>query len=853
MNESTTGAKKWVCKDLSKLVRSAGVFYGDNPFDFSTPILYAQLSISALLTALLQLILNPLGQSAFISQMLVGIILSPSIIGDTTFAKTVFPETSFYISGTFAFFGCMLFMFLVGVKMDLGSVFTSGRKAVAIGLCCFIFPFLMNTSVAVILKQMVKMDVALDNSLFSIACFQSMSSFYVTACLLTDLKLLNSELGYLAVSSSMISGTLSWLVILMAFTVRQSSFGSTHPLPLLAVSLCVMVVIILGILRPIMRSMVKNTNRGRAVPEHYITSVFLMVLCCAFLGEFVGQHFMLGPMILGLVVPDGPPLGSALVDKLESYVSSILLPSYFIYSGASIDLCSVDMKTFGIVWVLVFSSFFAKLVAAMVPSLLCKMPLVDSLALGLVLSTQGITDILIWQHGMMLRLVDQKSYTCMILSTIFITGTITPLIKLLYNPSKRYASTKLRTIEHASENDSELRLLACIHRQDNTPSIIHLLQLSNPTIKKPICFYVVHLIRLVGRSSALLITHRPGKRKSSHSIQSSRIINAFQHFEEENHGKLTITAVTAMAPSASMHNDVCTLALEKRVAMVIIPFHKLWTRHGSDETLMNNPLRTVNLNILRNAPCSVGILVDRGSLSGIMNPPVSSTKTTHSIGMVFLEGPDDREALAYATRMAEHPSVGVTVVRLRDLNKAATGVDAEDVRNIELDSKMLEKFMAVAKGAGVVGKKRHHFRDKGVKNSVEMINVVRSMEKLYELILVGRRHSSESPLFAGLTEWSEYPELGFIGDVLASSSNNCGVSLLVVQQSDEGKTSKAKCPGVVVTTNNNNNNNNIAGSVRVDIPRSNNNNNNNTNTNNNNNNNKVHPVSHETNRESLGV
>ncbi|XP_062086691.1 cation/H(+) antiporter 15-like [Humulus lupulus] len=828
MNESTTGDKRWVCADL-KVVRSAGIFFGDNPFDSSTSVLYVQLSISALLTAFLQLILNPLGQSAFISQMLVGIALGPSVIGDNTFVRTIFPETSFYISGTFAFFGCMLFMFLVGVKMDLGSVLTSGRKAVAIGLCCFILPFLVNTSVAVILKRSVKMDSVLDNSLFSIACFQSMSSFYVTACLLTDLKLLNSELGRLAVSSSMISGTLSWLVILMAFTVRQSTFGNGHPLPHLAISLCVMLVVIVGVLRPVMRFMVRNTNRGRAVQEHYIVSVFLMVLWCAFLGEFVGQHFMLGPMILGLAVPDGPPLGSALVDKLESYVSSILLPSYFVYSGSSIDLDTIDMRTFGIVWLLVFSSFFAKLVAAMVPSFLCQMPLVESLALGLVLSTQGITDILIWQHGMMLRLVDKRSYGIMVISTIVMTGTITPLIKLLYNPSKKYASSKRRTIEHASENDSELRMLACIHRQDNTPSIIHLLQLSNPTMKKPICFYVVHLIRLVGRSSALLITHRPGKRKSSHSIHSSHIINAFHHFEEGNEGKVIITAITAMAPSASMHNDVCTLAMEKRVSMVIIPFHKQWTRHGADETLMSNPVRTVNLNILRNAPCSVGILVDRGALSGSMNPPGFSSKTMHSVGMIFVEGPDDREALAYATRMAEQPTVGVTVVRLRDLSKDVRGVDSEDDKNILLDSNMLEKFMVVAKEAG--GKKRHHFKYKGVKNCLEMIDVIRSMEKLYELIVVGRRHSSESPLFSGLMEWSEYPELGFIGDLLASSHNDRGVSLLVIQQqSDEGKT-KPKSPRLILTNN--------VGSVRVDIPRS--------------HSHKVHPLSQETNRQSLVV
>lgn len=340
----------------------------------------------------------------------VGIFLGPSILGyDNAFVQTVFPRTSFYVNGTFAFFGCMLFMFLVGVRMDLGLVTNSGKRALAIGLCCFFVPFLLNTSVALILQRTVNMEPVLHKSIISIAVFQSSSSFYVTACLLTDLKLLNSELGRIAVSSSMISGMLSWALLIIGFTVRQSSFGNGYTLPFLAISLCFMLLVIVYVLRPVMLSMVRHINSGSGIKERHIFSVFVMVLCCAFLGEFIGQHFMLGPMILGLAVPDGPPLGSALVDKLDSYVSSILLPSYFVFSGASIDLCSIQWKTFGIVWILVFSSFFAKLVATMVPSLLCKMPLVDAFALGLVLSAQGITDILIWQHGMLLFVMNSST------------------------------------------------------------------------------------------------------------------------------------------------------------------------------------------------------------------------------------------------------------------------------------------------------------------------------------------------------------------------------------------------------------------------------------------------------------
>lgn len=278
MNE-TVVSPLIVCMDY-KGVRSGGIFYGESPFNYPSSVLFVQLSISALLTSFLQLLLNPLGESAFISQMLVGIVLGPSVIGrDNVIVEKVFPRTSFYVSETFAFFGCMLFMFLVGVKIDLNSVKHSGKKGLTIGLCCFFLPLLLNTSVAVLLQRTVKMDPILQKSIISIAVFQSLSSFYVTTCLLTDLKLPNSELGCLAVSASMISGMLSWCGLIWAFTMRQSSFGGNKALPFVALSLCFVVILVVFLMRPIMRSIVRHTYRWRPIKERYILTSYGLLLC----------------------------------------------------------------------------------------------------------------------------------------------------------------------------------------------------------------------------------------------------------------------------------------------------------------------------------------------------------------------------------------------------------------------------------------------------------------------------------------------------------------------------------------------------------------------------------------------
>lgn len=347
-----------------------------------------------------------------------GIALGPSFFGnDSSFRRTVFPMKSFYVSETFAFFGCMLFMFLVGVKMDLSMVRKSGKRAFVIGFCAFFVPLMLNISFAFILEHNVSMEPDLRKSLIVIAAFQSSSSFHVIACLLADLKLLNSELGRLAVSSSMISGICSWICSIITFTARQSSLRKQASLPWMALmSLGGMLIVIIFILRPIFSWMIGRTapyNDQKELRESHFFCIFFMILGCALFGEVIGQHFMLGPIVLGLAVPDGPPLGSALVDKLDSYVSSILLPGYFVFSCARINLSLINMKTAGIVEMLALCSLLGKLMGTMLPSLYFDVPVLDSLSLGLIMSAQGITDILILQHGMLLLVRElNDSYIC---------------------------------------------------------------------------------------------------------------------------------------------------------------------------------------------------------------------------------------------------------------------------------------------------------------------------------------------------------------------------------------------------------------------------------------------------------
>lgn len=356
----------------------------------------------------------------------------------------------------------------------------------------------------------------------------------------------------------------------------------------------------------------------------------------------------------------------------------------------------------------------------------------------------------------MLQFLDDESYSIMILCMIVFSGAIAPIVKKLYKPRK-YTSFRPRTILH-SALDSELRLLACIYREYNTSCLLNLLEVSNPSLEGQICFYLVHLVELEGRTSAMFVAHRPGKRISAYTAKSEHIINAFSLYQQQNTGALVVNPYTSIAPYETIHQDVCELALDKRVAMVIIPFHKRFT---IAEDIGSSAMRIVNRDIMENSPCSVGILVDRGSLSA--NSLLFTSKSLYRIGMLFVGGPDDREALAYAMRMAGHPNVRLTVIHF--VNQAhQRGSDNELIDEYKLAN---------------LGSKSLIFKEEQVRDSLEIITRIQTLEESYELVLVGRSHESET---VGFTEWIEFQELGYIGDMLVSSDSKCKASLLVVQQ-----------------------------------------------------------------------
>ncbi|KAJ4833525.1 Cation/H(+) antiporter 15 [Turnera subulata] len=764
------------------MVTTNGIWQGDNPLDYSLPLFILQLTLVVVTTRLLVFVLKPLRQPRVVSEILGGILLGPSVLGQNkTFSTAVFPLRSVMVLETMANVGLLYFLFLIGVEMDISVIKRTGKKALCIALSGMILPFLIGFVFSCIMEAESASRNQTTFILF-LGVALSVTAFPVLARILAELKLINTELGRLAMSSALINDICAWVFLAVAIALSDNEASSLASLWVLLSSVAFVIFCVLAV-RPAISWIIRATPEGETVSDFYICIILTGVMIAGFTTDAIGTHSVFGAFVFGLIIPNGP-LGVTLIEKLEDFVSGLLLPLFFAMSGLKTDLGTIHgTNIWFVLFLVVVLGCAGKVAGTLAVTTFYQMPAREGVTLGLLMNTKGLVELIILNVGKDQKVLDAQAFALMVVVAVFMTGIIMPMITIIYRPARRFMPYKRRTIQ-SSKPSGELRVLVCVHTPRNVPTIINLLEASHATKKTPICVYVVHLVELTGRASAMLIVHntrksgRPALNRTQ--AQSDHIIQAFENYEQ--HAVcVSVQPLTAISPYSTMHEDICNLAEDKRVSFIIIPFHKQQTVDGGME-VTNPAFRTVNQNVLANAPCSVGILVDRG-LSGKTRMPQS--QLSHHVALLFFGGPDDREALSYAQRMSEHPGISLTVLRFlpgedaREMDDSPRSFKGEGGAQNEkcLDEECITEFRIQTSNNESI-----NYNEMIVNNGEETVAAIRSMDAGHDLFIVGRGQGVHSPLTAGLTDWSECPELGAIGDLLASSDFAATVSVLVIQQ-----------------------------------------------------------------------
>ncbi|XP_061372550.1 cation/H(+) antiporter 4-like [Gastrolobium bilobum] len=769
-----------VCIDLPPRVASDGI-WGQSDFDAlpsksTLPLFELQILTIFIITQCFHLVLKRMGLPYFVSQLMAGIVLGPSIKIEalTKYKNMLFPMGSEDVLTLISVFGYMWFLFLNCVQMDYSMITRTGRKAWTIALASLLIPTFIGLTISYrFMDDWISYLGLYDgSSLPVIVISHSSCSFPVIASLLSDLEILNSELGRLALSSALVSDAISTFGSGLGTSIMRNSVTQTSKKEQVngsqvalfsALKYMTFLVVVPLIARPAMRWIVRKTPEGRPVRRLHFTIVIILTLLAAmFGGILVNQTVLAGVLLVGLAVPEGPPLGSELVKKFELFNTWFLLPLFVTSCAMKLDFTVlINHRLILTLTVTIIVIHLLKILITIGICKYCHMPITDGLCLGLMLSCKGVVDFCthIFLHD---ALFLSKEAIALMTISVLVLGSMAHIgVKALYDPSRKYAGYQKRNILHLKPN-SELRIVACIRKPSHTHSIRDALDIFCPTSNNPLVVHVMHLMELVGRSSPIFISHRLQERVGSARNFSEDVIVTFDLFEHDYAGNASVSTYTAISPLRFMQDDVCYLALDKLASIIILPFHIRWADDGSVESDDEN-IRTLNCKVLERAPCSVGILVNRGSSS--------NNDTGKQIAMIFLGGADDREALCLAKRAIKECTFNLVVYHLVASTSEVTNWD------YMLDEEVLKGVK------GYYGPIENvKFEKITIDGPSETTALVSEIADQHDFIIVGRRNGVKSPQTEKLESWTEFSELGVIGDLLASSDNNTKASILVVQQ-----------------------------------------------------------------------
>ncbi|CAN6277614.1 unnamed protein product [Urochloa humidicola] len=810
----------------------------------------AILVMSKLLHALLRKVYQP----RVFSDLLLGIVLAQfRVLSLTNAINLVFGKIGGFVFAPY--------LFALGVEMDPGALLDAPTADAGVA-----YAGILSTSVLVTFFHMPLMKatsgVVHERSLRSflgLAAVLSNTASPVLTRLATDLKIAKTAVGRLAVGAGLASDMVTTMLIAVgsmiwrdagaddAATDSSSSASTTTVFlqPVLTAAVLVVVIVSAFVSRAMAEWVGGRNPEGRRMRGFDLSLVAAAAAALCWLSSALRLDVNMAAFLVGLAFPAEGRVSRLLVSKINFVLSSFVLPLYVCHVCLSLRQTTDDIEVAGLSrnegfrafvmelpfpWWKVFfvtaMGTLGKLSGCAAAGLLWGLGWLEALALGMLLNVKGYFHIYCAQAAFDAGIITDKSFMAIIFM-VAVNVAVTPVVGMgIASWARRSVQWRLMGLQH-HDPSTELRLVAGLHGPQDVPTLAYLMEaLRRGGSGGELAVYAVDMVEMTDQTAAAIVRGGgfDGVTVVDEEVSEMRklIGEALDAYQADAGEGVKVRRLLALSSFPDMHSDICICAEDAMAALVLLPFHKAQRGDGAMDT--GHPgLRLVNQKVLQLAPCSVGVVVDRGlghqhAAAVRHGQAAAAAAAPVPVVVVFIGGADDREALTLAAMMARHQA-GVRMTALRVVQsaaaqarsrartslfetKASRKVAAEagsamgqEEAQMQVDDKFFAEFYRkhVAgsgrqqQGGGGGGGGGMGYLEKHVADGAELVAVLRAVQGDYRLFVVGRGRDRSSVLTEGLDEWAECLELGPVGDILASSDFSTTASVLIVQQYDAKK------------------------------------------------------------------
>ena len=401
----------------------------------SFKLLLAQIGVVLIAARLVGWLFRKLHQPRVIGEMIAGILLGPTLLGWVApgFSAALFPADSLGALGALSQIGLLLFMFLVGLELDLKQIRALGRAAAITSQASILAPFLLGGVLAFYLyPRLSNPSVNFLSFVLFMGTAMSITAFPVLARILSERALLHTKVGSLAITCAAIDDVTAWC-LLAGVSLTVGATNLSLPLWLTLAGAGIFILLMLTVVKRALQPLATQYEQQGELPQDRLAIILLFVLGAGWITSALGVQALFGAFLAGAVMPRQSGLGRELGLRIEGLITVLLLPLYFALTGLRASFLLISGAEMWWYCALIIAlAVIGKVGGAALAARLTGLSWREAGAVGVLMNTRGLVELVILNIGLDLGILSPALFSMMVLMALVTTLMTTPLLNWVY-------------------------------------------------------------------------------------------------------------------------------------------------------------------------------------------------------------------------------------------------------------------------------------------------------------------------------------------------------------------------------------------------------------------------------------
>ena len=393
-------------------------------------LLLIQIVVIVLSSKLLAWLVSKIGQPLVIGEIIAGILLGPSVLGHfwPTVSNFIFRADSLPNLNFLSQIGLILFMFIIGLELDIHLLKNRAHTAVVVSHASIIVPFAMGVSLAYFLyATFAPPHISFLAFGLFMGIAMSITAFPVLARILHERGLTKTSLGSLALTCAAADDVTAWCILAAVIAiVRAGTVMSAAFTVLLSV---VYVFIMLKLVRPWLERLGTKYTGAEGINKTFVVLLFVILFLSALTTEVIGIHALFGAFLAGVSMPTVPSFRKSLASKIEDVAVVILLPLFFAFTGLKTQIGLLnDGSTWLVCGLIIVLAVAGKFGGSFFAAKFTGQSWIDSFAIGALMNTRGLVELIVLNIGYDLGVLSPTVFTMLVLMALVTTFMTSPAL-----------------------------------------------------------------------------------------------------------------------------------------------------------------------------------------------------------------------------------------------------------------------------------------------------------------------------------------------------------------------------------------------------------------------------------------